>query len=107
MAAGLDMLSTISGSLLENFYPKGWDLARIDACCAMGLKKVTKRAGHWHRQFQPVVVKDVNEMDRKMGISIADQIEQTRKAGRKLAIILPVGPMGMYKTVVKRLKSSR
>ena len=29
------------------------------------------------------------------------------KAGQKLTIILPVGPMGMYKTVVKRLKASK
>jgi glucosamine-6-phosphate deaminase len=42
-----------------------------------------------------------------MGDAIADQIEQTRKRGQKLAIILPVGPMGMYKTVVKRMKASK
>jgi glucosamine-6-phosphate deaminase len=107
MPSELNMSSTLQGSLLENFYPRGWDLARIDACCAMGLKKVTTRAGHWHRDFRPVVVKDVKEMDRRMGDAIADQIQQTRRRGQKLAIILPVGPMGMYKTVVKRIKSSK
>jgi glucosamine-6-phosphate deaminase len=107
MPSELNMSSTLQGSLLENFYPRGWDLARIDACCAMGLKKVTTRSGHWHRDYKPVVVKDVKEMDRKMGDAIADQIQQTRRRGQKLAIILPVGPMGMYKTVVKRIKSSK
>lgn len=107
MAHSLDMMNTISGSLLENFYPRGWDLKRIDAFCAMGIKKVTARAKHWDAEFRPVVVKDVHEMDRRMGDAIADQIEQTRRKSQQLAIILPVGPMGMYKTVVQRLKRSR
>jgi glucosamine-6-phosphate deaminase len=107
MAKPLNMISTIKGSLLEGFYPRGWDLKRIDKCCDMGLKKLTTPGKHWHKQFKPVVVKDVHEMDRRMGDAIADQIEQTRKQGRELAIILPVGPMGMYKTVVQRIKSSR
>jgi glucosamine-6-phosphate deaminase len=101
------MMTTLSGSLIENFYPRGWDLQRIDACCAMGLKKVSTRAPHWHSEFKPVAVKDVREMDRKMGDAIADQIVTTRKRGQKLAIILPVGPMGMYKTVVKQVKSAK
>ena len=46
-------------------------------------------------------------MNRKMGDAIADQIERTAKQGQKLAIILPVGPMGMYQTVVERLKQSK
>jgi glucosamine-6-phosphate deaminase len=103
----LDMLSTIKGSILEGFYPRGWNLSRIDACCAMGLKKVTTRDRHWHRDFKPVAVRDVGEMDRRMGEAIADEIEQTRKRGQKLALILPVGPMGMYDTVLARLKRSR
>lgn len=106
MAKTINMLTTIKGSLLENFYPKGWDLRKIDKCCTLGLAGVTKRQKFWNRDYQPIPVKDVSEMDRRMGDAIADQIEQTRKAGRKLAIILPVGPMGMYATVVKRLKSS-
>ena len=32
-----------------------------------------------------MVVNDVQEMDQRMGDAIADQIEQTRKAGKKLA----------------------
>ncbi|WP_428940176.1 glucosamine-6-phosphate isomerase [Fontivita pretiosa] len=107
MKPKIDMLSTIRGSLLDGFYPKGWDLRRIDACCDLGLKKVTTPTKYWHRGFKPVPVRDVQEMDRRMGHAIADQIEQTRKAGQKLAMILPVGPMGMYKTVVSRIKASR
>jgi len=102
----LTMLTTIRGSLLEHFYPWGWDLERIDRCCAMGLKRVTTRARHWDRDFKPVPVSDVAAMDRGMGDAIADEIERTRRDGRKLAIILPVGPMGMYKQVIARLKKS-
>jgi glucosamine-6-phosphate deaminase len=107
MAKTLNMLTTIKGSLLENFYPAGWDLRKMDRCCTLGVAGVTKRQKFWNGDFQPTPVKDVAEMDRRMGDAIADQIERTRKAGQKLAIILPVGPMGMYKTVVSRLKASR
>jgi glucosamine-6-phosphate deaminase len=106
MAKSLTMLNTIRGSLLENFYPSGWDLRRIDRCCDLGLKKLTAPARHWNDDFKPVAVKSVAEMDQRMGDAIADEIETTRKQGRALAIILPVGPMGMYKTVVARLKAS-
>src|SRR3954452_14980177 len=107
MAKTINLLTTIKGSLLEHFYPTGWDLRRMDKCAAMSREQLLKPAKFWSKDFQPVVVKDVTEMDRRMGDAIADQIEQTRKAGQKLAIILPVGPMGMYKTVVARLKKSR
>ena len=107
MAKTLNLLTTIKGSLLENFYPAGWDLGKLDRVCALGLDGVLKRQTFWHADFQPRAVKDVTEMDRRMGDAIADQVEQTRQAGQKLAIILPVGPMGMYQTVVQRLKASR
>ena len=42
-----------------------------------------------------------------MGNAIADQIESTRRENRELALILPVGPMGMYKTVVERIRRSK
>jgi glucosamine-6-phosphate deaminase len=103
----LDMLNTIKGSMLDGFYPRGWNLKRIDACCALGLKKIVTPAKWWNRGFKPIPVRDVAEMDRRMGDAIADQIEQTRRANRKLAIILPVGPMGMYETVVSRIRKSR
>lgn len=103
----LDFISTRKGSLLEHFYPAGWDLKKIDRICGLGLKGVTARARHWHADFKPVIVRDVEEMDRRMGDAIADEIEGARRAGKPLALILPVGPMGMYKTVVARLKKSR
>ena len=35
----MDFLSTVKGSLLENFYPEGWDFEKIDACCEKALQK--------------------------------------------------------------------
>jgi glucosamine-6-phosphate deaminase len=103
----LTMLNTIRGSLLERFYPEGWNLRKIDACCAMGPRRLLRRGKFWNPDFRPVVVNDVAEMDHRMGDAIADEIESTRHAGRRLAIILPVGPMGMYGRVIERLNSSR
>ncbi len=107
MARKIDFISTLKGSLLEGFYPQGWNLKKIDRCCDLGLRGVTRRAKFWSEGFKPVAVKDVAEMDGRMGDAMADRIEKTRRAGKSLAMILPVGPMGMYKQVVKRLKASR
>ena len=30
----MDFVSTVKGSLLEGFYPAGWDMERIDSCCS-------------------------------------------------------------------------
>jgi len=106
MPKTISMLTTIKGSLLERFYPKGWNLRRIDACCEMTLEQLIAPKRSWDGDFKPVPVQSVAEMDRQMGDAIADQIESTGQVGRPLALILPVGPMGMYKTVVERLRES-
>src|SRR6185436_8831535 len=100
VSKALNMMTTIRGSRLEKFYPRGWDLKRIDACCAMTLKQLTTPAKHWHRDFKAIPVDAISE---PMGNAIADEIERTRKGGQKLAMILPVGPVNMYQTVVWRL----
>jgi glucosamine-6-phosphate deaminase len=101
MSKSLNMMNTIRGSRLEGFYPRGWDLKRIDACCAMTLKQLTAPAKHWHRDFKAIPVDAISE---PMGNAIAVEIERTRHRGQKLAIILPVGPVNMYETVVRRLR---
>jgi glucosamine-6-phosphate deaminase len=107
MTKQLTLLTTLKGSLLEKFYPRGWDLRKIDKCCAMNLAQLSRPARFWHPRFKPIPVADVSEMDRKMGNLIADEIETAARKNQKLALILPVGPMGMYSTVVNRLKKSR
>src|SRR5438045_3714980 len=101
MPKPLTMLNTIKGPLLENFYPKGWNLSHIDRCCALGLKKLTTPANHWNKDFK---AQPVPQMAPPMGLEIARIIELARKQSRKLAMILPVGPVSMYDIAVARLR---
>lgn len=96
----MDFLSTLEGSLLETFFPKSWDIKRIDACCEKGVE----REAFWHKNFQPVACADISEFNIYMGHEIAMQIRKAREDGQKLVLILPVGPMGMYRWAVYFLK---
>ncbi len=100
----MDFLDTVKGSLLENFFPAGWDLARIDDCCAHPPQTVTDRQSFWNPKFTPVSCETLADFDTKMGHEIALQIKRAREEGIPLALILPVGPMGMYRWAVFFLK---
>ena len=89
----MNFMTTVEGSLLEGFFPKGWDMARMDACCEKGVAK----EDFWHENFNPVECSVLSDLDTLMGHEIAMQIKMARERGEKLAMILPVGPMGMYK----------
>ncbi|MBT8304900.1 MAG: glucosamine-6-phosphate isomerase [Bacteroidia bacterium] len=102
----LNFMNTVKGSLLEGFYPTGWDFEKIDACCDLGIEKLTARASFWHPDFSPEPVNDLESMERRMGEEIAKVIIEAKQESRPLAIILPVGPMGMYKYVVNILKDA-
>ncbi len=100
----MDFLSTVKGSLLEGFYPAGWDFAKIDECCSHAPEEVFDRQDFWNPEFNPVMCADVAEFDVKMGHEIANEIKKANERGEKIAFILPVGPMGMYKWAVYFLK---
>ena len=100
----MNLLSTIKGSLLEKFFPKGWDLARLDKCCQYPPEAITQRQRFWHKGFRPVSCVSLEEFDTKMGHEIAYQIKKARDEKREIIFILPVGPMGMYKWAVYFLK---
>lgn len=101
----MNLLSTLKGSNLEGFFPAGWDLERIDACCAQPPDTVLQRQDFWHPDFEPVGCGSVADLNVMMGHEIALEIRRTREEGRPLALILPVGPMGMYRWVVYFLRS--
>lgn len=96
----MNLLSTLSGSLMEGFFPAGWDLAKIDACVDADPSTITARQKHWHKQFHAVPCECLADFDMMLGHEIALTIKQARDAGEKLAMILPVGPMGMYKWAI-------
>jgi glucosamine-6-phosphate deaminase len=100
----MNLLTTFAGSLMEGFLPRGWDLARIDSCCAHPPEAVGERQAWWHPRFELVPCDSVADFDVMMGHEIAAAIKQTRAAGRPAALILPVGPMGMYRWAVFFLK---
>ncbi|MCB9951868.1 MAG: glucosamine-6-phosphate isomerase [Planctomycetaceae bacterium] len=100
----MDLLSTIQGSLLEGFFPAGWDLAKIDACVDDDPATISNRQPWWHPGFELVPCQSLGDFDTLLGHEIAMCIRRSRDAGEKLALILPVGPMGMYRWAVYFLK---
>lgn len=100
----MNLLTTFAGSLMEGFLPRGWDLARIDACASHPPEAVTERRPWWHPQFEPVPCGTQADFDVKLGHEIAATVRRTREQGRASALILPVGPMGMYRWAVYFLK---
>ncbi len=100
----MDFNSTVKGSLLEGFYPEGWDFEKIDACCSNAPESITEKQDFWNDNFTPISCDSVAEFDVKMGHEIANEIKKANENNQKLAFILPVGPMGMYKWAVYFLK---
>ena len=100
----MDFLSTVKGSLLDGFYPAGWDMAKIDACRSNPPETIEERQDFWHKDFGLKCAENVYEFDMILGHEIALEIKNCRDEGRKLAMILPVGPMGMYRWAVYFLK---
>ena len=100
----MDMLSTIKGSNMENYYPAGWDLQRIDDCCSHKPQEIFERQDFWNADFNPIACDDDTVFAVMMGHEIAMTIWRAKEAGKKLAMILPVGPMGMYRWAVYYLK---
>lgn len=100
----MDFLDTVNGSLLENFFPAGWDMDRIDKCCSNPPGSIIERQDFWNNDFEPVPCENIHDFDMMMGHEIAMEIRRTGQEGRKLALVLPVGPMGMYRWAVYFLK---
>ena len=50
----MDFISTVKGSLLEGFYPAGWDFEKIDKCCSNAPEAIFERQSFWNPDFKPV-----------------------------------------------------
>lgn len=96
----MDLLTTIAGSLMQGFLPAGWDLKKIDACVDPDPATLTRRQSWWHPRFEPIVCQSLADFETFLGHEIASTIKRSRDAGEELILILPVGPMGMYRWVV-------
>lgn len=100
----MDYISTVKGSLLETFLPAGWDLAKIDQCASNPPETITDPQPWWNKDFTPIACDSVEDFNVMMGHEIAMTIRQAREEGKPLAMILPVGPMGIYRWAVYFLK---
>jgi glucosamine-6-phosphate deaminase len=96
----MDLISTFSGSMMEGFLPAGWDLAKIDRLAAVSGAELAARRPWWNPKFEPAACASVADFDTFMGHEIAREIQVSAQQGRQLILILPVGPMGMYRWTV-------
>ncbi len=100
----MNMLDTLNNSYFSEVLPEGWDIAKIMECVSNAPETVADRQAFWNKDFLPYACENLEEFGAYVGHEIAMQIKATRDEGRKLILILPVGPMGMYKWVVYFLK---
>jgi glucosamine-6-phosphate deaminase len=89
---------------MEGFLPAGWDLERIDKVGDIAGDNLVKRNKWWNPKFEPFPCGTLADFDTYMGHEIAREILLSRQAGKPLILILPVGPMGMYRWTVFFLK---
>lgn len=100
----INLMSTLKDSLLEGFFPAGWDMNALDACCSRPPEAIGARERWWNKKFEPVCCETLADFDMMMGHEIALEIATAKKAKSEIAFILPVGPMGMYRWAVYFLK---
>src|SRR5712691_746603 len=93
----MNLITTLAGSLMEGFLPAGWDLEKIDRLAAVPPTGLASPQTWWHAQFEPFPCASYEDFDTYLGHEIAREIVLAREASRPLALILPVGPMGMYR----------
>lgn len=100
----INFSTTMKGSLLEGFYPSGWEMEKIDNCCSHKPEEINERQAFWNEQFSLDSCKTIDDFNVKLGHEIAQEIRMAKEKGQTLALILPVGPMGMYEWIVYFLK---
>ncbi len=100
----INLMTTIKGSLLEGFFPEGWDLDAIDKIVSRKPETLTKPEKWWNKKFEPVACASLEDFDTMMGHEIALAILNAKMKKKQIAFILPVGPMGMYRWAVYFLK---
>ena len=101
----MDFLSTRKGSYAGPFYPQGWDYRKIKKITGYGPNQFAERQPHWNRNFEPIICDDpasggIETMNAMMGYEIFNVVRESAKKKKPLALILPVGPMGMYRWAV-------
>lgn len=100
----MNLLTTFRGSMMEGFLPSGWNLEKIDQLADKAGAAMVERRPWWNPNFEPVACASLADFDTYMGHEIAREIQIAGQAAQPLMLILPVGPMGMYRWAVFFLK---
>lgn len=93
----INLLSTLKGSKLESFFPAAWNLSQWDSCVGDTPDAIFDRQDHWDSGFTVRQADEVSDFNVMMGHELASEIRNCHEEGRRLALILPAGPMGMYR----------
>lgn len=100
----MNFIDTYKGSRCENYFPKGWDLEKIDKCCSYLPKDIGIRQSFWNEDFNLISCDSLFDFNMMFGHEIAFEIKRAKDDAKKLILVLPVGPMGMYRWVIYFLK---
>jgi glucosamine-6-phosphate deaminase len=90
---------------MEGFLPPGWNLEHIDTLAQENGSELIRPQPWWHADFKPTPCASLADFDTMLGHEIAREIAVSHAEGRPLVLILPVGPMGMYRWTVYFLKA--
>jgi len=93
MAKTISMLTTPRVRTGKVLSPAGGTLRDL-ACCQMIFSTCRAQAVRGANLLTCSGLIRLLKMDRKIGDAIADKLNRPRRAGQKLALILPVGPNG-------------
>ena len=96
----INLMTTIKGSMLDGYFPEGWDLKKIDAICSRPAADLVKREAWWNKSFAPMPCDSLEDFNVMLGHEIALEIVKAKENKKPIAFILPVGPMGMYRWAV-------
>jgi len=98
----MKFIDTLKGSFYEKIMPEGWDFEKMDACCdqSRNPESIYVREGFWDEGFEPVGCATLEDFNIKMGYELAYRIRKSRESGELLALIIPVGPLGMYRWAI-------
>jgi glucosamine-6-phosphate deaminase len=92
----MNLIDTKEQSLMTDFFPPGWDLNRIDACCALPPERIYDRQSFWHDDFHIVSCPSADAVDIMIGHEIAFTIQKAKHDGRELVLMMSTSPMSMY-----------
>lgn len=99
-----NLITTLKGSLLEDYFPAGWDLEALDRICSRPPETITHREKWWNKKFEPIPCETLADFDMMLGHEIALEVSRAKHQKKEIIFILPVGPMGMYRWAVYFLK---